>query len=88
MITVDIFGWIAGALVLAASCLRTKRQLSLVDSAIEEGNSGITNMAFTVNLDTASCFDTEADFSSNIVTADVLDFILAGGSLIFLTEID
>lgn len=59
-----------------------KRQITISDSATDEGHSGLTDMAFTVSLDNPSCYPTEADFTSNLVTTDAQDFTVGRGSIL------
>lgn len=50
-----------------------KRRMSIADSEVDEGDTGITQMHFTVSLDQASCIDTSANYSVNALTADISD---------------
>lgn len=56
-----------------------KPELTLADAELDEGNSGTSEMVFTVSLGRASCFAVEGSYTTNSVTANQDDFVIAAG---------
>lgn len=56
-----------------------KPELTLADAELDEGDSGTSEMTFTVGLDRASCFNVEGSYTTNTVTANGEDFVVEGG---------
>jgi chitinase len=67
---------VAGSATATISNDDLRRSLSVADAEIIEGDTGTSEMLFTVSLDSTSCFATAANYTSNIVTASDTDFVV------------
>ena len=56
--------------------------ISIADSELPEGDTGTSNMPFTVSVDRASCDDITGSYTSSVVTADAVDFGVATNAFV------